>query len=349
VKKVLVLLFLLFMPALAKAQSCDLNATTSNFTATLNGATSGQTICLAAGNYGAVPDISKKGVKIDGQNVATFSGGTWTAANPPAIANVTMTQPLCVRSTGFLLDHVVFGNLGQSCTEGRLGFSTGAANGTVSNSTFGPGGASDGIQFNGGANNIHIGPGNIFTGILQSNCGSVHCDSIQFYGASNITIDGNFFQNDSDAIMSPDCNGTPFTFSNNVVVGNVSQQLMIGGGRGDVFDHNTFSTANGGTIRFGNPNSCGLSANETVTNNILPNGLNLTEGQSTSSFTMSNNLSQAGTYVGGSNPTTWAGYALAPNSPGKGGGTGGTDIGINVSSNTSSAPAPPTNIQALVQ
>jgi hypothetical protein len=35
-------------------------------------------------------------------------------------------------------------------------------------------------------------------------------------------------------------------------------------------------------------------------------------------------------YVGGENPSTWADYALAPGSPGKGAASDGLDVGIRV-------------------
>ena len=57
------------------------------------------------------------------------------------------------------------------------------------------------------------------------------------------------------------------------------------------------------------------------------------------SYTASNNLNCAcsgtsnitGTpiFAGGTNPTTYAGYRLAPGSPGKGAASDGTDIGIH--------------------
>jgi len=56
------------------------------------------------------------------------------------------------------------------------------------------------------------------------------------------------------------------TVTNNVFVQRPFQsgrRIMIGGGSGDVFNHNTFGNTSS-DIRFGNPNNCGLSSNETV-------------------------------------------------------------------------------------
>jgi len=264
--------------------------------------------------------------------------------------------------------------VGQSCTEGRLGIDGDNVNHTVangiviSNTTFnGPTSGSngaDGIQINGGAYGTYIGPGNTFSNIVETYCGSVHCDGIQFYGATNTTVDSNFFINDSDGIMTPDCNGSPMTVTNNVFIqnnGSATNELVIGGGHGDLISHNTFSTINGTAPRFGNPNSCGLNTNEVITNNILPSGIDLTEGQSTSSFTMSNNLCSetcgfgsnnlAGTptYVGGSLTSIYNGFALTPTSIGYNKASDGKNIGINIATPIAGSPAPPTDIQVVVQ
>jgi hypothetical protein len=263
--------------------------------------------------------------------------------------------------------------VGQSCNEGRLGItgnnvSHSAVNGVViSNTTFnGPTSGSngaDGIQINGGAYGTHIGPGNTFSNIVETYCGSVHCDAIQFYGAQNTVVDANFFYNDSDGIMTPDCNGTPMTVTNNVFIqnnGSATNELVIGGGNGDVIDHNTFSSIDGATPRFGNPNSCGLNRNETITNNILPNGITLTEGQAASALTEDYNLCSGGcagahsingtaTYVGGSSPTTYAGFQLTAASPGHSAASNGADIGVAGHGTQAQAPAAPTGLQAIVQ
>ena len=107
---------------------------------------------------------------------------------------------------------------------------------------------------------------------------------------------------------------------NNVFVtdGEYPDQVVIGGGSGDVINHNVF--ANGARIRIGKVN-VGASARETVTNNVMTGGFWFSESQSTSGFTLSNNLGNglpgtanvSGTpkYAGGTAPTTRAGYALA--------------------------------------
>lgn len=395
---------LLFMPSFVKAQTCDIHATTSNFSSQFAAANSGQTLCLAPGSYGTFSGANKAGmvtiesdasaggtqanvifssVNFGGgaQNITmqnmTIGGGSVGTGSAAALhihfVQIMFTGPLCINTPtnvnqDTLVDQSYFGDVGQSCTEGRLGVTGNNVNHNVvngiviSNTTFnGPTSGSrgaDGIQINGGAYGTHIGPGNTFSNIVETFCGSVHCDAIQFYGAVNTTVDGNFFINDSDGIMTPDCNGTPMTVTNNVFIqnsGSATNELVIGGGHGDIIDHNTFSTINGTSPRFGNPNNCGLNTNETITNNILPNGISLTEGQSASSFTQNYNvcsstcsgaqsLTGTPTYVGGSSPANYAGFALTTTSLGYKAASNGTSIGINTT-----APARPTNLQAVVQ
>ena len=310
-------LLLLFMPLLATS-AANLTATTSTFASVWSSAAGGDTILLSPGNYGAfsgsksgmvtiAPDPSKganqsnvifgqlnfgNSQNITLQNV-TIAGATVgnssTAALHIHFVGITFTGSVCIYTPtdvnqDTLIDSSTFANLGQSCTEGRLGI-TGVNhthtvdNGVViQNSVFGPGGCADGIQINGSARGTQI-IGNEFVGIKQGSCSPVHVDPIQFYGADHTTISGNYFHGNSTGIMTPDCNGSPMTVTNNVFVtdGEYPDQIMVGGGKGDVFDHNVF--ANGADIRFGNPNGCGLNTNATVTNNVMTGALNLTNGQ----------------------------------------------------------------------
>jgi hypothetical protein len=137
------------------------------------------------------------------------------------------------------------------------------------------------------------------------------------------------------------------TLTNNVFVtdGEYPDQVVQAGTNGDVYRHNTF--ANGARIRLGNPNGCGLSSNVTIVDNVITGGLRLTEGQSTGTFTQNYNLIPGGgagantlsgspVYAGGSQPSTFAGYALASTSLGYLAASDGTSIGIG-----QLAPKPP--------
>jgi hypothetical protein len=401
--KWLLLVALVAMPLLCQAQCTYNNVTPSTFASTFSTASGGSTICLTAGNYGTFsgaskssmvtiqPDTANGGTQanvifggvnlVSASNISfanmTIGGGSVgngsTAATHIHFSNIVFSGALCINTPtnenqDTLIDHGSFVNIGQSCTEGRLGITGNNVNHSVpngiviTNTLFSGSGPSDGIQINGGAYGTVIGPGNTFTGILEGGCGSIHCDAIQFYGAVNTKITGNLFINDSDAIMSPDCNGSPMTVTNNVFVqdpSSATNEVIVAGGKGDVFDHNTFGSTHS-SPRFGNPNNCGLNTNITLTDNILMGGITLTDGQSSSSFTEnyslipgggtgSNTISGSPTFVGGASPTTLAGFQLTSGSLGFGDGMSGTNIGILAVTGGLPPPSPPTNLLGLAK
>ena len=381
------------------AGAATLQASPSTFSSIWNNAVGGDTILLAPGNYsfaggskssmvtikpdsaaggtqsnvvfGTLNLASSQNIRFQGLTIGgtTVGGYSTTALHIHFIGN-RFTGPLCINTPSdvnqdTLVDGNTFINIPQGCTEGRIGVtgtnrSHSVINGVViSNNLIQGSGPSDGVQIIGGAYGTIIGPGNEFVGIKQSGCGAVHCDPIQFYGARKTTVTGNYFHGNSTGIMSPDCNGTQLTLTNNVFVtdGEYADQVVQGGSSGDVFSHNTF--AGGARIWLGNPNSCsgGLNSSGTITDNIVTGGIRLTNGQTLSGFNVGYNLIPGGgtgtgtisgspTYVGGSSPATFAGYALASNSLGRGAASDGKDIGIMAT--TTTAPTAPTSLTATV-
>ena len=207
--------------------------------------------------------------------------------------------------------------------------------------TASPRGCTDGVNITGGASGTVIGPGDEFSGMEQGSCDPEHVDPIQFYGGPDTTVTGDYFHGNSDGIMSPDGNGSPMTVTNNVfdTDGEYPNQIVIGGGGGDVIEHNTFG--NGASIRIGSVNVGPTADNETIRNNIITGELDLTEGQSSSGWSIEYNLVEGAmigshgidsrpTYVGGgSEPSTWAGWELTSTSPGHDAASNGTNIGTN--------------------
>jgi hypothetical protein len=207
--------------------------------------------------------------------------------------------------------------------------------------TASPHGCTDGVNITGGASGTVIGPGDEFSGMEQGSCDPEHVDPIQFYGAEHTTVTGDYFHGNSDGIMSPDGNGSPMTVTDNVfdTDGEYPNQIVIGGGGGDVIEHNTFG--NGASIRIGSVNVGPTAANETIKNNIITGELALTEGQSSSGWTIEYNLVEGATlgshgidgrptYVGGgSEPSTWAGWELTSTSLGHDAASDGTDMGAD--------------------
>ena len=102
--------------------------------------------------------------------------------------------------------------------EGRLsivGGGSASGNGVqVKNSTFGPGGCSDGIQDS--SSGTEIGPNNEFKGIVQGGC-SEHADAIQPYASNYIYIHDNYLHDNEQGIMSPDGVCTGYRITNNVI------------------------------------------------------------------------------------------------------------------------------------
>jgi hypothetical protein len=288
----------------------------------------------------------------------TIAGGNDGSSSAPAThihwVGDTFTSGLCIQTpTSANIDVLVEGSTffgigegkGGCGNEGRLevnGDNKGVSgtNGVViSHSSFGRNGCTDGVNITGGGSGTVVGPGDVFENMKEGSC-AAHVDPIQFYGAQNTTVTGDYFHGNSDGIMSPDGNGSPMTVTNSVfdTDGEYPWQIVIGGGSHDVISHDTFG--HGAMVRIGHVN-VGASSSETVSNNVLTGGLDLTEGQSTSGFTMVNDLTESQTlgtngikgkptYVGGgSEPSTWVGWTLTSASLGHLGASDGSDMGTS--------------------
>ena len=351
------------------AYAAELTATPATLGPVFAGAQGGDVIRLAAGDYGTFSGATKPStvtltpqlgaavsmsvnftraanVRLDGLTVtgATISGATGIAIVNSRFTGSTVIRTASNAAANIVLDGNTFAgiNAGTSGYEGRVEVvgdnGSGGTNGVViQNSTFGPGGCSDGVQLTGGASGTRI-LNNEFRDIKQGSCNPWHVDPIQFYGGSNTLISGNYFHGNSTGIMSPDGNGSPMTVRNNVFVtdGEYPQQIVIGGGSGDAIIHNTF--ANDAQVRIGKIN-VGSSTNETVKDNIITGGFWFSESQSTTSFAIDYNLVDGAgggvhginglpTYVGGAAPTQFARFLLTAGSKGAKAASDKTDMGI---------------------
>ncbi len=108
----------------------------------------------------------------------------------------------------------------------------------ITNSHFGNGGCSDGVQIVGDAYGVQIGPGNEFSGIRQGTC-AAHVDSIQLYGSSHTQIVGNYFHDDDTIIMAPDGGDSEVIADNVMVGGGYVPAVQLGSHDGTQFVHNT--------------------------------------------------------------------------------------------------------------
>jgi hypothetical protein len=177
------------------SDTCDLNATPSNFVAQVSGAATGQTICLASGDYGTFQGTNKaitikradgatptmrisfgsgdSGFTLDGM---AGMGGTLASG----VSGVTVKNSAFNTCTNFggSMTNVVFDsnthiNINATCGNSRLGL--GASGVTVRNSLM-QGGDADGAFIS--ANNVLV-ENNRFINICDGPTGN-HADGLQF-------------------------------------------------------------------------------------------------------------------------------------------------------------------------
>jgi hypothetical protein len=365
---VAVVLFALgLVPSAARA--ADLHATPSNFSSVYSSAAGGDTIYLATGSYGTFSGSAKSltvtiapesgatptmSINFNGATNLKVTGAKITSATVQGtsrnitIANSTFTGDTVIRPDQMTNANIVFdGNTHNNITpsgsyEGRISLTAGGnPSGVVIKNSLFSGGLSDGIQ--NGSKGTQI-LDNEFTNIHQGDPNIAHTDALQLYGASNTVIKGNYFHAVEDCIMAPD--GTNHeTITDNVCVTDGSQNgFTIGSDNGSTISHNTFG-ANGLRLYGGNANKA--STGTIVQDNILPGGDTITGSSLTVDYNLSKSttsgthaISGSPTYVGGSKPTTLAGYALASNSLGKSNASDGGDRGADAADDGTVTPPP---------
>ncbi|MGZ3742857.1 MAG: hypothetical protein ACXWRE_05830 [Pseudobdellovibrionaceae bacterium] len=307
--------------------------------------TSGRTATLSL-NVSGSNHLKFQNLTIAGMNMN--NGGNLNIS----ILNNTFTDQLQVVGSGnsstlanILIDGNTFDGISvcTNCYEGRLQLYD-AGGVTVSNNHFGKAGESDGIQWGGYGGTV--GPGNVFEGLIQGNYGR-HVDAIQLYGqVDHTTITGNYFNNDTMYIGAYDGGANIFVTNNVFGPGDTNlsgQPMQFGAIQGLTFIHNTVSgdyvVAQG--AKFGDLQN----TNALYRNNIF-NGTSIADTgdqpgcsgscvydrnlfASSGSARGTNNLIGLPSFVGGSQPSTWAGYQLNVNSLGYRAATDGNDLGVN--------------------
>jgi|APLak6261659701_1056019.scaffolds.fasta_scaffold06876_1 hypothetical protein len=346
----------------------------------VSSAPNGSTICLNSGNYGTVnlTNITRSGyvtIQSTTDKGASISPQLWNTdyvrLQSLAISSSASQQGCSVHvqwvnnkidGAGLTLKNPNCGNI-DTLVEGNsfrnYNFPAGWYNGrlnvvygsgvTVRNNYFGDGGNADGIQVLGQASDVNI-TGNTFSGILQSLCGDMHCDSIQLYGAGpRVVINGNHFYNDSVFIMAPD-GSDDVTVTNNVFDGssvNYAGKVQFGSANNPRFEHNVVLNTN---VGFSSKSGQPASTNVVAKNNILKGGrfdTSVGNGCSNCSFTRNlfytsdiasgtNNLVGIPTYVGGAAPTKYTGFQLTSSSLGYKVATDGSDMGVVFTGTTTS-------------
>jgi hypothetical protein len=259
-----------------------------------------------------------------------------------------------IADADILFDHNVHRdwNKCDSCYEGRLELpgspNQAQAGVTIQNSEF-KGGVSDGIQ--NGARGVKI-LNNTFHDLVAGTPDGVHTDAIQLYGSRETVIRGNYFHDVGSKIMAPD-GADHELIEDNVFGGDrYPYAIVLYSDVGSIVRHNTLAPGPScwfnlpcGIIRVGSKtggcryaDSCDPGTGTVVEDNILST-LSNTEGSaafvSRSNLYIDENRGGPGDMKGvpqfvSSRPTSWAGYALATDSPGKDDASDGTDRGVRV-------------------
>jgi hypothetical protein len=378
----------------------------ANVASAVSSAANGATVCLNAGDYGTVnfTNISRTGfVTLASANGVTarlkmgevynskfirfsnltVAGATvrgcstniefWDSVFEPNTSGLAYNYDTActgVTNMALVLDGVTFDKVQNAGYEGRLSI-RGVKGIQIRNSTFSgqpTSGQSDGIQIVGNSQNVTIGPGNIFRDILQSQCGTVHCDAIQAYGGgANTVIDGNYFTNSSVYVGIYDGDSPSTVIRNNIFDTNPGgQALQIGGVKGMLMEHNTFKNI---TLGIGTKSGMSQHSGWIVQNNIFDNAdfiasgdqpgcgtdcvmrFNLKSNGGSTTPTGTNTVTGTAIYVGTGSVSNWGNWRLAAGSPGKNAANDGMDIGSTSfggsSSQTTTAPGAPSNVRVV--
>jgi hypothetical protein len=337
---------------------CTATATPSTFGSVVSGAAAGQTVCLASGNYGtwggtnkAITIAPAPGASPTMQvnfgsgdtgftmlEIGGLSGQISAGASNITIEFSAFTDTLVVdglSNADVVLNADTFKDISDPGCNGQparihVVNSSGPTGFTVENSLF-SGGDTDGIQTGSPLTILN----NVFTDLRSSSSDCNHTDSIQLYGGNNVVASGNLFDNDYDGLVAFD--GT----AGNTITDNVCYNIDRGScitlysDDGSVVNHNTAGPgmnllevdrksgdpAGTGTVfenNVGDFTQANGSTLQTDTNNLFPSA-------------HSPNIAGRPTFVGGTSPTTWAGYELTPTSAGHGAATDKSAVGIRAS------------------
>jgi hypothetical protein len=269
-----------------------------------------------------------------------------------------------LQNANILFDHNVHHDWNKTdacqCGEGRISlYGTGSqpTGITIQNSEF-RGGMSDGIQ--NGSNGTRI-LYNTFHDLVPGTPDGVHTDAIQLYGSRNTLIKGNYFHDvGAQQIMSPDGADHEVIEDNVFGPGDYPYAITLWSDDGSIIRHNTMVPGSCwfhlpcGIVTLGQKASCRYAdecdtGRGTVIENNIMADVGIGEGKA--DFTSQSNLVQAASakgargligkplFVGGAHPTTYAGYRLAPGSPGRGAASDGGDLGIRVSESAGPPPS----------
>lgn len=379
-----------------EAQTCDQTISVgADVAAAVASAPNDSTICLNDGDYGTVniTNIDRNGFvtvrSTTGQGAQLGIGEVWASSfikfesltfdwatvrngshhiefwnstfAPGGDGLIFNLETVPATDTAFIVDGCVFDQVSHGPWDGRMSV-RGVRGLKIRNSVFSgspaaPTATSDGIMLIGGARDVEVGPGNVFTNIRQQDAhDGEHIDAFQIFGAGpNNKVIGNYFTNSDTFIMAPDGSDS-VTVENNVFDGAALPyefKIQFGSTQNSVFRHNTVRDV---VVSFDSKPTDPASSNILAENNILvgASSWKTSSGNGCSNCTFTSNLFDDSadasgtnnvigvpTFVGGASPTSYEGWLLAEGSIGENAGNDGLDMGITGGS-TPPPPPPPT-------
>lgn len=339
---------------------CDLNASPSTFSSVLAGASDGQTICLATGNYGTFQGTSKAvtikaadgaspamqinlasgdaNFTIDG--LRSMGGDVGAGVHDVTIRNSTFSSWIDFYSgptPNFVLDHDTFNNIDspRGAPNARVGLHYGGStpSGVTLENSLLSGGDSDGVHTGVAVNVID----NEFANICEGPSSYNHTDAMQFEGSLGGVVRGNYFHDRCSGQMLTSYDGGT---QGVLIEGNVLDTLRPAAlefysDDGSIIRHNTLVwhppsqceySQNCGQIDLNRKAADPAGRNTQVYDNVTT-GVGVNNGSTVARS--DHNVSGVDVpYVGGATPNTYSGFHLAPGSVGVGAASDGTNVGI---------------------
>jgi hypothetical protein len=317
---------------------CALHASPATLGAQVGKAKSGQTVCLATGNYGkwtgtgkaivlaAAPHASPvMSFRFDGgahgftlSGIRGLGGQMAAGAHDITIENSSFTSAVAITglaNANVTFDHDTFVNINNPGCGGQparihLEYGTSIPSGvTVEDSLF-SGGDTDGIQT--GAPLVI--KNNVFTNLRSPGSDCNHTDSIQGVGSTGVVVVGNLFYNDYDGAV--DFDGPNHWRVTDNVCYDIDRGACVSlyGDLGSRIDHNTAGLRMRALELDRKPSE--RSGRGTVfTNNVGPvsvdDGCSMaTDAGNLYARAKAPDLNGVPRFAGGKSPTTWSGFAL---------------------------------------
>jgi hypothetical protein len=246
-------------------------------------------------------------------------------------------------NSNIVLDHNVWHDTTNVSTEANIRFSYDGPSGvTIKNNLF-KNSVGDGVKV--GASQTKI-LNNEFVDIYPQGHSELHTDVIQLCcgysgstGSGGITIIGNYVHGGCEQGIGAFDGTGGNDIENNIEIGCTTHSMVLGGDvPGSIVAHNTVwggstATLNCSSKAGASPSKTSLRDNIASGGTELAGAVNCQPTQNTKNLfsgATSPNINGNPIFVGGTNPTTIAGFALAANSPGKNAATDGKDVGADV-------------------